>query len=204
MLRQIIYGGQGMKKAILLASWLLLPVSFASAQGLAIQINNDSARFTYSTEAWGQQYGQLDLEGGFLYTQNNDYMFNLGLMVRNDSLDTPIVVSIGSRLYYARVTGPAPALTTYSVAAVTIGIDALIIPDNLGGVGFGAHYFTGPSVVSFGDAEGFTEYGVRVSYQITPQANVYLGYQNIETKIKNQGIDVTVSKGTLFGIDMRF
>jgi len=193
-----------MKKAFLLIFWLFLPVSLVSAQGLAVQINNDSARFTYSTEAWGQQYGQLDLEGGFLYTQSDDYMFNIGLMVRNDSLDSPIIVSIGTRMYYARVTGPAPALTNYSVAAVTIGVDALVIPDNLGGVGFGAHYFTGPSVVSFGDAEGFTEYGVRVTYQITPQANIYLGYQDIETKIKNQGIDVTISRGSLFGLDLRF
>lgn len=193
-----------MKKAILLVISFFLPVSFASAQGLAIQVNNDSARFTYSTEAWGQQYGQLDLEGGFLYTQDNDYMLSLGLMVRNDSLDTPVIISIGSRLYYSHVTGPAPTLTKYSVAAVTVGIDALIIPDNLGGVGFGAHYFTGPSVVSFADAEGFTEYGVRVSYQLTPQANIYLGYQKIETKIKNTGTTVIISDGTLFGVDMRF
>ena len=193
-----------MMKAIFLVLSLFLPVSLVFAQGLAIQLNDDSARFTFATEAWGQQYGQLDLEGGFLYSDNDDYMFNLGLMVRNDSLDTPLIVSVGSRLYYASVTGPAPTLTSYSVAAVTIGIDVLIIPDNLGGVGFGAHYFVGPSVVSFGDAEGFTEYGVRVGYQITPQANIYLGYQNIETQIDGSGADVTISKGSLFGVDLRF
>ena len=193
-----------MMKTVFLFLSLFLPVSLASAQGLAIQINDDSARFTFATEAWGQQYGQLDLEGGFLYRENDDYMFNLGLMVRNDSLDTPLIVSVGSRLYYASVTGPVPTLTSYSVAAVTIGIDVLIIPDNLGGVGFGAHYFAGPSVVSFGDAEGFTEYGVRVGYQITPQANIYLGYQKIETAIDGTGLDVTISKGTLFGVDLRF
>ena len=193
-----------MLKGLVLVLSLLLPVSLVSAQGLAIQINDDSARFTFATEAWGQQYGQLDLEGGFLYSDNDDYMLNLGLLVRNDSLDTPLIVSVGTRAYYASVTGPAPTLTSYSVAAITIGIDALVIPDNLGGVGFGAHYFVAPSVVSFGDAEGLTEYGVRVSYQITPQANIFLGYQNIETKIENTGATVEISKGTLFGIDLRF
>lgn len=193
-----------MKRIVFLALFVLLPVAQVSAQGIAIQINDDSARFTFATEAWGQQYGQLDLEGGFLYTDDDDYMLNVGLMVRNDSLDTPLIISVGTRLYYASVTGPAPTLTSYSVAAVTIGVDALVIPDNLGGVSFGAHMFIGPSVVSFGDADGFTEYGVRVGYQITPQANIYLGYQKIETSIENQGLDVTVSKGTLFGVDLRF
>lgn len=196
--------GASMMRAVILVLSLFLPVSLVSAQGLVIQINDDSARFTFATEAWGQQYGQLDLEAGFLFNENDDYMLNAGLMVRNDSLDTPIIVSVGSRLYYADVTGPAPALTSYTVASVTIGIDVLLIPDNLGGIGFGAHYFAGPSVVSFGDAESFTEYGVRVSYQITPQANIFLGYQKIETEIENTGVDVTVSKGTMFGVDLRF
>ncbi|MFO7603661.1 MAG: YfaZ family outer membrane protein [Gammaproteobacteria bacterium] len=193
-----------MKVFFLVVTAIFLPVSLASAQGLTIQVNDDSARFTFSTEAWGQQYGQLDLEGGFLYTDNDDYMLNAGLMVRNDSLDTPLIVSVGSRLYYASVTGPAPALTGYDFAAITIGVDILIIPDNLGGIGFGAHYFAAPSVISFGDADGFSEYGVRVGYQITPQANIFLGYQKIEAEIENQGIDVTISKGTLFGVDLRF
>ena len=196
--------GACMLKALVLVLSLFLPTSLVFAQGLAVQINNDSARFTFATEAWGQQYGQLDLEAGFLYSDNHDYMLNLGLMVRNDSLDTPLIVSVGTRAYYADVTGPAPTLTSYNVGAVTIGIDALVIPDNLGGVSFGAHYFVAPSVVSFGDAEGLTEYGVRVGYQITPQANIFLGYQKIESKIKNAGITVTISKGTLFGVDLRF
>jgi hypothetical protein len=193
-----------MLRAVFLGLSLFLPASLVYAQGLVIQINNDSARFTFATEAWGQEYGQLDLEAGFLFNENDDYMINAGLMVRNDSLDTPIIVSIGSRLYYADVTGPAPTLTSYTVASVTIGIDVLLIPDNLGGIGFGAHYFKGPSVVSFGDAESFTEYGVRLSYQITPQANIFVGHQTIETEIKDQGFDITVSKGTLFGVDLRF
>lgn len=183
-----------------LAFTLLLMSNTASSQELRIQLANDSARFMYITEAFGQDFGRVELESGFLYNKNNDYLLNMGLLVRGESVSVPVIVSIGARAYYATV---STATASYTVSAIAIGGDLLLTPDSWGGLGLGAYFYTAPGVVSFSDAKGLSEYGVYASYQITPQANISVGFQNIDTNINNVG-DVTIDKGTYFALNLSF
>ena len=84
----------------LIATILLLFAHSAFADMFNIQLSNDSGRFTYATEVFGGQYGPVDLETSLYFNQDNDKMADVGLMVRNDTLDNPLVISIGSRVYY--------------------------------------------------------------------------------------------------------
>ena len=79
----------------------------------------------------------------------------------------------------------------------------LFIPDNLGGIGLGLHYYVAPSVVSYMDADGFTEYGARINYELTKQANVSVGYEKIKLDLSS-GATLDVDSSFYFGIGLRF
>lgn len=182
-------------RIILLVTALFMS-NVASAEEFNIQLGSDTARFMYLTEAFGQDFGRLELEAGFLYNENGDKLFNAGLLVRGESVSVPMIVSIGARAYVAEV-------ATYEVAALAIGGDLLFSPESWGGFGAGLFFYKAPGVVAFSDAEDLTEYGAYVNFQITPQARMGFGYKEITASIQNLG-DHTIDKGGYFGITISF
>jgi len=187
---------------IYVTAGLLFFAHTAFADMFNVQLSNNTGRFLYSKEVYGNQYGPVDMELGLLFNQDSDKMVHFGMMVRNDTLDNPLVISIGLRAYYGDVGHKAPGPHS-KFGALAIGGELLFIPDNLGGLGFGVHYYLAPSVVSYVDADKFTEYGFRVNYELTKQANVSLGYQKIEVDLKSGGT-LDVDSSVLFGIGLRF
>lgn len=186
----------------LIAATLLFIAHAANADMFNIQLSNDSGRLYYSTEVFGGQYGPVDLDMGVFFNQDRDKMAHIGMMVRNDTLDNPLVISIGVRAYYGDVGHKAPGPRA-KFSALSIGGEVLFIPDNLGGLGFGVHYYVAPSVVSYMDADGFTEYGARINYELTKQANISAGYQKIKVNLNNNAT-LDVDSSFFFGIGLRF
>lgn len=185
-----------MTPRIILLLTALLMSSTASAEEVNIQLSSDTARFMYLTEAFGQDFGRLELEVGFLYNENDNSLINAGLLVRGESVSVPLIVSLGARAYYADL-GP------YTVGALAIGGDLLLSPESWGGFGLGGFYFTAPGVVSFIDATDLTEYGAYINFQITPQARLALGYKNIEASIENAA-DIEIDDGAYFSLNLSF
>lgn len=183
----------------LIAGALLLASNNLFAQNIDIQLSNQSARFNYATAIWGKQYGRAELEAGALYNDKNttnNYAAHVGLRVYNNSYESPLELSVGARLYYAYV--------AHSTAlALALGGTVRYAPQPLHGFGLRGEFYYAPKVVSFNDANGFTEYGFGVDYQLMPQATVYLAYRNVKADIKNRG-HLVVDKGTYVGVQMRF
>ncbi|MDH5571090.1 MAG: hypothetical protein OEY89_04945 [Gammaproteobacteria bacterium] len=181
---------------------MLLASGAVLADSLMAQLSSDSARFRYQVAGLGQSFGNLETEVGFLYTDktagSNDYIADVGVLVRGESVEAPIVVSIGGRLYAGKV-------ADYNVYAVGLGGDAMLLPESWGGFGIGAFFIMAPGVVSFGDSDGLREYGVTLNFDVSPQASVILGYQNIEVNIETNNVgDVEVDKGAFFGVHIKF
>jgi len=181
---------------IIFLTIMLFMSASSSAEDAEITLGNNSARFMYITEAFGQDFGRLEMEAGFLYTEDSDYLANLGLLVRGESVSVPMIVSLGARAYAAEV-------QNYSVGAIAIGGDLLFNPEIWGGVGLGANYYVAPGVVAFRDAKDLQEYGLYLSYQITQQARVALGYRVIDVEINNVG-NIELDKGGYFGLNLSF
>ena len=53
------------------------------------------------------------------------------------------------------------------------------------------------------DAEKFVEYGIRLEFSITEQAKLLLGYRNIEVD-RDDGVNIEIDSGVMFGIGLRF
>jgi len=181
---------------IIFLTIMLFMSATASAEDVEITLGSESARFMYITEAFGQDFGRLEMEAGVLYTEDSDYLANFGLLVRGESVSVPMIVSLGARAYLAEV-------QNYSVGAIAIGGDLLFNPEIWGGVGLGANYYVAPGVVAFRDAKDLQEYGFYLSYQITQQARVSLGYRVIDVEIENIGT-IELDKGGYFGLNLSF
>ena len=181
---------------IILLFTALLMSSTASSEELNIQLGSDTARFMYLTEAFGQDFGRLELEAGLLYNEKDGSLVNVGLLVRGESVSMPMIVSIGARAYVAK-------LDSSDVAAIAIGGDLLFSPETWGGFGLGVYYYTAPGVVSFADSEGLTEYGLYANFQITPQAKIAVGYQQINVSIKDSA-EIKLGDGAYFGLNLSF
>lgn len=191
-----------MLKRVFHISLLALVSNTASAEAIKAYLGSEVARFSYATEAFGQQFGRLETEFGFLYTdrdepvRDDDFLAHLGLQVRGESLDFPLIVSIGGRLYYGEA-------SRYDISGLAIGGDMLLLPESWGGFGLGAFFYHAPSVVAFQDAEKFTEWGVFASFQVTPQASIKAGIQNIEVDIDGGGT-AEIDDSGFFGVEIRF
>lgn len=190
------------KLKMIIAAGLMFFAHTASADMFNIHLGNKSGRLIYSTEVFGGQFGPADLDMGLYFNQDSDKIAHLGLMVRNDTLDNPLVISAGVRAYYGDIGNKAPGPHS-KFGALAVGGELLFIPDNLRGLGFGVHYYLAPSVVSYKDANKFNEYGVRVNYELTKQATVSLGYQKIKVDLE-AGPTLEVDSSVYFGIGLRF
>ncbi len=174
----------------------------AFADSMMAQLSSDSARFRYNTSSLGQSFGNLESSMGFLYTDNsttkNSYLLDVGAFVRGESVEAPIIVSIGGRVYAGKA-------QDYTVYAVALGGDALLMPDSWGGFGLGAYFMIAPSVVSFGDSDGLIEYGATLNFEVSPQATVLLGYQKVEVDIStNNAGTIDIDTGGFFAVHIKF
>lgn len=186
-----------MFKFIGLVSLLLMLSLRAESQGVRAILGEDSARFTYVTEAWGQEIGSLDVEAGVLTTGSDNTLIHIGALVQHQNLDSSLRLSVGARAYYSNI-GESDA------ALIALGGDFLLSPENWSGMGIGGSYFTAPSVTTFSDSDAFSEYSVSLHYQITPQANISFGYQLINIKLKNESSDRDLEEGSFLAITIDF
>ncbi len=156
----------------------------ATADSLDINLRDEAIRFVYTAEMKGQGNGGVSTELGLLYSEDkkklDDTLYHLGLHVsgENWSQSGTFVIKLGGRAYYA-----SPA--AYDLAALGFGGALRFSPVHR--VGVGAHLYYAPDITSFMDAKSFRETGVKVDYQLLPQAFVYVGYRNIEVDIENGG-----------------
>ena len=186
-----------MFRTVGLVTLLIILTLRAEAQGIRAILGEDSARFTYVTEAWGQEIGSLDIEAGVLVTGSDNTLLHLGALVQHQNLDSSLKLSVGARLYYSNIADKDAAL-------LALGGDLLLSPDNWSGMGLGFSYYTAPSVTTFSDADTFTEYSISVHYQITPQANLSFGYQRVTIAIKGETNDRDLEDGSFLGIKVDF
>lgn len=165
------------------------------AQSLEVGLSDDTARVRYSTSMWGQQYGRLELDTGLLYTADHYLIGHAGLLVYNDSWDSPLELGVGGRVYFA------DADDTYG--GLALGGRFRFGPQSWRGLGIGGHFFYAPEIVSFGDAENLTDFGLRVDYELMPQARLFVAYQKLEAEHELGG-DVEIEDSTTFGVEIRW
>ncbi len=197
-----LHGRDGiMARILVVAMATLLATGIARADIANVQLGDDYFRIRYVNETLAQSVGRMELDLGYLYSVRNttsDYLLHLGAQVRGESLDAPVIVSVGGRLYYGSAGG-------VSVGGFGIGAGAEMMPESWNGFGFGLYGYFVPSVVSFGDSDGLSELGVTFNFQVTEQAMVQLGLQRVAVSLTGTNAGThTIDDGFYLGLNVLF
>jgi hypothetical protein len=190
----------------ILTTVLLLIAGFgasvsASAARLDVNLNQDSARFTYYSLIGGSTYGRTEMSTGVLYNQDKNYLLELGLQVVDvaGSESPGLEIGVGPKLFY--MTDDEADVTGLSIAIG--GIVRYNLPQ-LQRLALQGSLYYAPSITSTLDTDAFLEYGVRVAYEILPTANVYLGYRRIRVDYTKGNGSHTLDDGSMLGLDFSF
>lgn len=175
------------------------PLVFADS--LDINLNNNAARFQYSSSAGVFIQGNSEFHIGALYNDVNNTMGEAGLIVRGGEENVPgLTVGIGAKALVGAIrNGPV----TYNVSAIAIGGEIEYALPTAKRIAIIGEYFGGPKITTFADADRFNQSGVRLEYEITPQTKAYLGYREISFGIKSAG-SAMLDSGTHVGVKISF
>ena len=163
------------------AALCALGITPVMADSIDINLHDMAIRGTYtrqiaSTQGLSNDYGILHVESD----TNNDIppgesesLFHVGLLVSGDnwSRSGTFNIGVGGRIVYA-----TPG--DLDMLAIAFGGNLRFSP--VPRLGIGGHAFFSPQITSFADSEAYQEVGLRVDYQLLPQAYLYVGHRNIK------------------------
>lgn len=173
----------------------------ATADSLDINLRDEAIRAIYTMDMKERSKGGLSTELGLLYSEDkkklDGTLYHAGLHVsgENWSQSGTFVISLGGRIYYA-------GSDNQDLSALGFGGAMRFSPVHR--VGVGAHLYYAPTITSWMDAKNFREAGVRVDYQLLPQAFVYVGYRNIEADFENGVNNVELDDDAHIGFKLLF
>ncbi len=169
------------------------------ADSLDLNLNNDSMRLTYEADMTRDK--GLLLDAGYYYNDRRSGssadLAHVGLYVAGDNWSQSGVfnIKVGGRLIYT-------AVDPYNVMALGLGGEVRFSPVHRLGLGADAYY--APRVATFLDGERYTEYGVKIDYQLLTQAFVYVGYRKIDVEVENFGYKYRLDDSGHVGLKILF
>ena len=176
---------------VLIFSWFslmaLLPVA-AIAQSLDLNANDDVIRVTYATFT-GKN---IIADGGGMFIDKNNESEQAWHIGAHAVLEN---VRLGFRTFYT-----SPGAVDVLVVGFGGQANLHLSPQlKLGLIGYYA-----PSFSSFMDSDGYTEFGLRMSFKVNRKLDVYLGYRNIKVKIEGVSRKIELDDDPHIGLKMYF
>lgn len=185
-----------------LISVSLLSISAAaSADALDINLRDTSAQLQYKAALGGSNLGKAELGMGVIYTQKNNVLGEVGLMVKDElGGNAPgVTVGVGLKALSARIKP-----VNVNASALALGGMVRYSPPVERRLGLVAQLYMSPNIITFGGADRYMETGARIEYEVIPQALVYLGYRNVSFNIKNTNTNTSFDEGVHIGVKMTF
>ena len=182
----------------ILALSLLAFITAALADTFDLNLNDSSVQLQYGASMGKDTLGRSELHLGYLYNNDKNSFLELGFRVKDElgSNAPGVTVGFGLKGLYARS-------QNYNASAMAIGGLVRYAPFKNTRFGIGGQVYLSPNIVTFGDADRYIETGVKLDYEVIPQAVVYLGYRKIEFKLSSD-TDATFDEGAVIGLSMSF
>lgn len=170
----------------------------ASAEQLDLSFNSDALRIQYVHEF---KSNNLNLDTGWLYNSDRGSVLHVGLLLSGFAAEgtNPVSAGVGGRIVYTD-----GELSNQSGLAVPVGGTLRWSPRNLDRLVISGDLFFAPNILSTGDLEKYEEYAVRVGYNVTRQADIYVGARYINGKYKSPVPNAMYDNGMHIGINLRF
>lgn len=173
----------------------------AMADSIDLNLRNSSAQFQYSTSMGRDALGKTELHVGALYSSSNNSnntLGDLGILVKDEvgSQAPGFSVGVGIKGLVAHTQGT-------NESALALGGMLRYSPPGLSRMGIVGQVYLAPNITTFGDANRYVETGVRLEYEVIPNAAAYIGYRNIRFNLNN-GPNATLDEGVFVGVRMSF
>jgi len=182
----------------ILAIALLASSATVLADSFDINLNDNSVQLQYGASMGHDTLGRAELHLGYLYAKESNSYLDVGFRVQDEIGSNAPGVTVGFGLK-----GLVARSSNYSASAMAIGGLVRYAPFTDTRFGIGGLVYLSPNVVTFGDADRYIETGVKLDYEIIPQALVYFAYRKIEFNLQS-GSDATLDEGGVIGLTMSF
>ncbi|MEO8331271.1 MAG: YfaZ family outer membrane protein [Gallionella sp.] len=182
----------------ILALTLVAVSTSALADAVDINFRDSSAQFQYRASMGRDTLGRAELHMGYLYTNKNNSFGDLGILVQDEMGKNAPGVTVG-----VGMKGLIAKSQNNNASALAIGGLVRFAPLSDSRFGITGQLYLSPNIVTFGDADRYIETGVKLDYEVIPQADVYVGYRKIKFNLKSSG-DVTLDEGVHVGVKISF
>lgn len=175
----------------------------ALADTVDFNLRDTSAQFQYISSLGTDPLGHTKFHAGLLYVNRNNKLGDFGLLVQDELGDNApgFSVGVGVKGLVAKVTGNSPFVN--STSAIALGGLVRYSPPATQRLGIVGELYLSPNIVTFGDANRYTETNVRVEYEVIPQAVAYVGYRRIQFGLNNRP-SVILDEGVNLGVKISF
>ena len=179
----------------LLSLMVLVPFSAASAAGIDFRLGSKTAEIVVLTQSATFGYGGADIGYGFFYNENNDYMASGSMLVSGSSSGDvrALHFGVGAKLYAGSLDLTPDRRDGGGLA---IGGQVRYVFPASTPLAILGEAFVAPSVTSFSNFDGITEYRVALELEVTPSARAYVGYRQLK-------VDLTNGTGPKYKLDDR-
>jgi hypothetical protein len=185
------------RKIVLLAAGMTALPSVASATGIDLSFNDETAQVVVRQIVAEETSGFAEVNLRALYSDDeNTLIDSIGVNVFGTTLYPELNLGAGIKGYYANSSDD-------DVFAAGLGLIADYEPGVLNGIGFTAEFFYCPNVFTGDDADRLYEFETKVKYQIIPRAAAYVSYSEIRADIKDKDYH-TLNDGFRVGLELKF
>lgn len=154
----------------------------ALADALDVNLNNNTAAFKYSASVRSLNKANSEIHVGALYNDSKNTFADIGVLVKGENNSVPgMSIGVGVKALTGSIHyGPF----TRNMSAIAIGGEVGYTIPTAKQIAIVGEYFAGPKITTFGDAERFNQFGLRLEYEVIPQTRAYIGYREINFGIK--------------------
>ena len=168
------------------------------ADSIDINLRDSSAQFQYGASMGRDTLGKSEIHMGFLYTNKNNSLGDLGIMVKDEVGNNAPGVTVG-----IGIKGLIAKAQNNNATAMAIGGLVRFSPLTDTRFGITGLVYLSPKIVTFGDADRYVETGVKLDYEVIPQAVAYIGYRKMKFGLKLAS-DVILDEGVHIGVKISF
>jgi len=182
----------------ILAFFMVCFSTTALADALDINLRDSSAQLQYFASMGRDTLGRSELHAGVLYTNDTNTLVDLGILVQDEMGENAPGVTVGVGLK-----GLVANTRNNNAKALALGGLVRFAPFEDSRFGISGTIYMSPNITTFGDADRYIETGVKLDYEVIPQAIIYIGYRKIRISI-NQSPDERLDDGGHIGFKISF
>lgn len=168
------------------------------ADTIDINFRDTSAQLQYKSSMGRDALGKTEFHIGVLYANKNNTLVDLGVLVKDEVGSNAPGFSVG-----VGIKALAAKTVNTSERALALGGMVRYSPPEASRMGIVGEFYLSPSIVTYGDADRYSETGVRLEYEIISQAAAYIGYRKIQFGLKAVP-NVMLDEGAFVGVRMSF